>query len=85
MVPERLIQPPKMTDLLLEACPGRTGFSKSDMGPCPGEPVRGEQQSLGGQHVDFAGVWYLWDLRLRVASAHKSKRCLGDAQCPLFF
>lgn len=46
MVPERLMQLLKMTDLLPEACPRRTGFSKTDMGHCSGEPVRGEQHKV---------------------------------------
>lgn len=56
MVPERLMQILKMTDLLPEACLGRTGFSKSDMGHCSGEQVRGKQhKNPGDRYMDFAG------------------------------
>ena len=54
MVPERLMQPLEMTDLLLEASPGRTGCSESDMGHCPGKPVGGKQCKVAG-----ADVWGL--------------------------
>lgn len=57
------MQPLEMTDPLPEACPGRTEFSKSDMGHSPREPVRESNTKLGGRHVGFPGVWQLWDLR----------------------
>lgn len=70
MVPERLMQILKMTDLLPEACLGRTGFSKSDMGHCSGEQVRGKQIKI--QEIDT------WTLLVMASLGSESRGCLNS-------
>lgn len=57
MVPERLMQPLEMTDLLPEANPGRSGFSESDMGHCPGKI--GQRRATEQHKFVEADMWGL--------------------------
>lgn len=81
MVPERVMQPLKMTDLLLEACPGRMG----PLSQTWGLPLENqlEESDIKSGRTTHGLCWYMAPLGLGVASFPKNKRGLDDSQCPL--